>query len=165
MFFWCHDWQKTGPNQETKTRLCPYWHVPDVSVHCTCLCLISVIGNWMSEFCLIEQLLYKGIRHNYNNIVILNTVCRQCTVYWKIFKRQNLLFVCRYFLQVYPGVYQFYVYVPIKHLVVASCTVLSVCLYNRNSFSVFLYNLHRKTCQTFEIQLPVYIDMCVICVC
>lgn len=47
----------------------------------------------MSEFCPIEQLLYKGIRHNYNNIVILNTFCRQCTVYWKIFKRQNLLFI------------------------------------------------------------------------
>lgn len=70
-----------------------------------------------------------------------------------------------FFLQVYPGVYQYYVHVPVKHLVVASCTVLSVCLYNRNSFSVFLYNLHRKTCQTFEIQLPVYLDMCVICVC
>lgn len=69
-----------------------------------------------------------------------------------------------FFLQVYPGVYQYYVHVPVKHLVVASCTVLSVCLYNRNSFSVFLYNSHRKTCQTFEIQLPVYIDMCVICV-
>lgn len=27
----------------------------------------------MSEFCPTEQLLYNGIRHNYNNIVILNT--------------------------------------------------------------------------------------------
>lgn len=49
-----------------------------------------------------------------------------------------------FFLRVYFGVYQFYVYVFIKYLVVVSCIVLLVCLYNRNSFSVFLYNLEKN---------------------